>query len=185
VGRIPNKGLGVFSFGDYTISRAAFYNPAHRFILPLEVTGPTSLLLLAVWTVPDENGSYVRPLVDAWKEYALHTDGRDVVVAGDFNASVIFPGKPNYHFSVFLDLVAESGVRSLYHETTNDPHGEENAPTFFMYRKQERPFHIDYVFAGGGLRSRLQSFEVGTHAEWSLHSDHMPLTATFDARDGA
>lgn len=179
IGHMPTKGLGVFSFGDYTISRAGFYNTNHRFVLPLEVHGPLSFLLLAIWTKPDENRSYVKPLVEAWKEYAPYINGRDVLIAGDFNASVIFPGKPNYHFSVFLNLVAEIGVRSLYHETTNEPYGNEKAPTFFMYRRRDRSFHIDYMFAGAGLRSRLKSFRVGAYQDWVAHSDHMPLSAHF------
>jgi len=181
VGRISSKGLGIFSFGDYRLSLAGFYNPNHRFVVPLEVQGPMSFLLLAVWTVPDEIGSYVRPLVEAWKEYTPQIRAQNVVIAGDFNASVQFRGKPNFHFSVFLNLVAESGVCSLYHETTDEPHGQEKAPTFFLYRKRERPFHIDYMFAGAGLRSRLKSFRVGNHEDWAVHSDHMPLSAHFEA----
>ena len=108
VGNLEHKGLGVFSFGRYAISRACFYNPAHQLILPLEVSGPLPFLLLAVWTLPDAGGSYVRPLVEAWKEYSPHLQGRDLVIAGDFNASVTFRGKQGFHFSVFLELVGQS-----------------------------------------------------------------------------
>jgi exodeoxyribonuclease III len=179
IGHRENKGLGVFSFGSYSISCASFHNTSHRLILPLEVSGPLPFLLLAVWTLPDEGGSYVRPLVEAWREYLPQLKGRDVVIAGDFNASVIFPGKPNYHFSVFLEDVEQSGVRSLYHHFFNEPYGEEAFPTFFMYRHETRPFHIDYVFASDGMRLRMKSFAVGKHSEWSVHSDHMPLTTEF------
>lgn len=179
IGHLDKKGLGVFSFGSYSISRASFHNPSHLHILPLEVRGPMTFLLLAVWTLPDERGSYVRPVVEAWREYSPHLNGRDVVIAGDFNASVNFSGKLNYHFSVFLEEVGRSDVRSLYHSFFSEVQGEETSPTFFMYRDDARPFHIDYVFASVGMRSRLKSFEVGNHSQWVAHSDHMPLTAEF------
>jgi len=179
IGNIPSKGLGVFSFGEHRISRADFYNPEHRLILPLEVRGPLPFLLLAVWTLPDENGSYVRPLLDAWKEYAPHFHDRDVIVAGDFNASVSLPGKPIARFPEFIDLAAKRDVVSLYHSATGEHHGSETSPTFFMYRHAHRPFHIDFIFAGKSVLSRLRSFEVGTHQDWSAHSDHVPLTVDF------
>ncbi len=184
VGRIPSKGLGVFSFGEYSFSRAPFYNPKHMLILPIEVSGPMSFLLLAVWTLPDDENSYVRPLVEAWEEYEKHIEGRDVLMAGDFNASVIFPKKPGYHFSAFLDLVHGQGVRSLYHEHSGEDHGGEQMPTFFMHRDREKPFHIDYIFAGTAMRSRLRSFEVGNQNEWLGHSDHVPITAHFEDTRG-
>jgi len=183
VGQIPTKGLGVFSFGEYSISRCPFYNPDHRFVLPLEVSGPMSFLLLAVWTLPDAGRSYVRPLVDAWKEYEPHFSGREVLMAGDFNASVAFPGKPEHHFSAFLNLAGGREIHSLYHERSGEDHGKEIAPTFFMHRKKEKPFHIDYMFASPGMRSRLQAFEVGSHEVWRDLSDHVPITASFGVAD--
>ena len=180
IGHISSKGLGVVSFGEYKIARADFYNPDHRLILPLQVEGPLSFLLVAVWTLPDRNGSYVRPLLDAWKEYSPHFADREVVVAGDFNASVALPGKPTARFSEFIGLAAERDMTSLYHSATGEPHGAETAPTFFLYRHAHRPFHIDFIFARKRMRSRLRSFEVGTHQDWSAHSDHVPLTADFE-----
>lgn len=179
IGRIPSKGLGVFSFGDYSISRLPAHNSAHRLILPLEVSGPREFILLAVWTLPDDIGSYVRPLVEALREYAPVLDGRDVVMAGDFNAGVNFPGKPGFHFQVFLELAESCGMRSLYHETSGEPHGQESAATFFMQRNRAKPFHIDFIFAGEGMRSRFESLDIGGSEQWLAHSDHMPLTAAF------
>lgn len=109
VGGNPQKGLGVFSFGEFSISPASFHNPEHRYIFPVEVKGPVDFLLLAVWTLPID-GSYVCPLIQALSEYEPMIRGRDVIVAGDFNANTSLPATlRNYRFSDFVCRAEEMG----------------------------------------------------------------------------
>lgn len=52
IGDNPNKkGLGVVSYGEYSLSVHESYDRSLKYILPLKVTGPSSFTLLAVWTV--------------------------------------------------------------------------------------------------------------------------------------
>ena len=47
-----------------------------------------------------------------------------------------------------------------------------------MYKKDERPYHIDYTFV---LRELLESnikVTVGEYDDWIDASDHMPLVVT-------
>src|SRR5471030_1633970 len=44
-----NKGLAVFSFGEYTLRRHEPFCSDIHCILPVEVAGPQSFHLLAVW----------------------------------------------------------------------------------------------------------------------------------------
>src|SRR5690242_2076381 len=53
VGENHQKGLGVISYGEYSVKVHPAYDPELRWILPLQVSGPVPFLLLAVWTVPD------------------------------------------------------------------------------------------------------------------------------------
>jgi hypothetical protein len=45
VGENPRKGLAAVSYGDYALRRHAAYDPQLRWVLPLEVEGPTSFTL--------------------------------------------------------------------------------------------------------------------------------------------
>jgi len=71
IGDNPRKGLGVFSFGEYSLEVHSAYDPKHRWILPVRVSGPFSFTLLAVWAMPHGDArSYVQPLIDALENYA-------------------------------------------------------------------------------------------------------------------
>src|SRR4029079_10853120 len=70
VGDKPAKGLAVLSYGAYSLRVHDAYEPRHRWILPLEVDGPISFILFAVWTVPhQETGYYVSCLFEALETY--------------------------------------------------------------------------------------------------------------------
>src|SRR5581483_9402077 len=51
VGDNPNKGLGIFGFGNYSVSLDPCHDAAIRWIAPVHVEGPISFHLLAVWAI--------------------------------------------------------------------------------------------------------------------------------------
>ena len=51
IGRLPYKGLGVFSFGDWRIQRRPDFEERLEWILPLTVTGDVEFTLVAVWAM--------------------------------------------------------------------------------------------------------------------------------------
>jgi exodeoxyribonuclease III len=180
VGDDPHKGLGVISYGEYSLRVHAAYEPRHRWVLPLEVEGPIPLTLFAVWTVPHpESRLYVHCLFEALETYSELLRSPRVVWAGDFNCNPRFD-KPSHRFK-FQDLVPRLealGLVSLYHLRTGEPHGEERQPTFFLQRNPAKPHHIDFIFASESLRGSGFDLSVGENAEWSRLSDHMPLVAS-------
>ena len=179
VGADPRKGLGVYSFGAFSISPAAFYNPAHQYIFPVEVKGSEEFLLLAVWTLP-VNGSYVCPLIHALNEYESMIQGRDVIIAGDFNANTVLPATSrNYRFRDFVRRAEDMWLTSLYHEFTREAHGNESSPTFFLYHHEQKPHHIDFLFGSANFRTRLEEIKVGSFQDWHKLSDHVPISAKF------
>jgi len=59
--------------------------------------------------------------------------------------------------------------------------GQERHPTFYLYRQQEKAYHIDYCFGSADIVKRLVSVEVGSHVDWMMWSDHLPVVVTLNA----
>lgn len=177
VGDLPTKGLGVISYGDYSLRVHEAYDPRHRWILPLHVDGPRCFTLFAVWTVKhEETGYYGTPLFEALETYRDIIGLPNVVWAGDFNQSTVFdsPSDP-LHFSHWISKAEEFGFRSIYHLNASVDHGAEPEKTFFLYGHEDKPHHIDFIFAKPPLYESGYEFAVGEHRAWSGSSDHMPL----------
>jgi len=67
---------------------------------------------------------------------------------------------------------------SLHHRQVR---GQERHPTFYLYRQQEKAYHIDYCFGSADIVKRLVSVEVGSHVDWMMWSDHLPVVVTLNA----
>ncbi len=72
------------------------------------------------------------------------------------------------------------GIESIYHKVTGEIQGKESCPTFYLHRRLERPYHIDYIFAAHEYSTRIKKLEVGPFAQWIKNSDHMPLMVEFE-----
>lgn len=181
IGDNSRKGLGVFSYGEYQLALHPNYASQHRWIVPLVVSGPVSFVLFAVWTKPVKTtGSYVQPLFEAFQHYKELINARNVIWAGDFNASYVFDKDyRQYKFRDFVSLLARHDLHSLYHHQRKCSHGEEPDKTFFLYHDPNRGFHIDYVFTRNELFPRGFNVTVGSHADWRQRSDHVPLVCEF------
>ena len=72
---------------------------------------------------------------------------------------------------------------SAYHAHRDEAQGAEATPTFYMNRRAEKPFHLDYVFLPNAWRERVRAVEVGSPADWLGMSDHMPILVDVAAGD--
>lgn len=180
IGSNPNKGLGVISYGDYSMTVDPVYDSSIEWIVPLRVAGPRSFTLIAVWTVPDkETRYYITQLLKARERYDALLRSGPVVVAGDFNQNFRLD-RPNA--PTFKSLVEEFeglGVKSTYHTQRQCDHGQEPEHTFFMHHHPDKPQHLDYIFASGELVREGLEVTVGRHEEWLRLSDHMPVGCRF------
>ena len=79
-----------------------------------------------------------------------------------------------YHSDVVREL-EEIGIYSLYHHVYKQEQGSESKPTFYLQRKIDKPYHIDYAFISKELTSSA-TLSVGEKEIWLEHSDHMPLS---------
>ena len=184
IGSNHHKGLAVLAFNDYEISLREAYDPALRFIAPVQVVGPTSFELLGVWA--QNNNDNIRrkdqpgPLRNALDLYENMLVSNSAVVAGDFNNNIFWdrPGWPMNHADA-VDVMKNLDLVSAYHEIHQEAQGAESIPThYWRDRKVDGPtYHIDYIFLSRILADSITNFDVGDFETWcgSGLSDHVPL----------
>ena len=76
-------------------------------------------------------------------------------------------------------VLYEHGLYSAYHRVSGDNFGEETTATFYMYKREDRPYHIDYVFMPEQLLNAGCEVTVGSYEAWIDASDHMPLMVDY------
>jgi exonuclease III len=179
------KGLGIFSFTEYTFHLNKRYDSSIRHCIPVHVKGNIDFNLIAVWAMDHKHRklSYIAQVYLAIQKYKNFIKGANTVITGDFNFNKIWDGTPR--IANFSKVVAELGKKdlaSVYHEHFNELHGEESRHTLFMYRKKNKGYHIDYCFAPKLWIQHLRSFQLGDFDYWCKFSDHCPLIIDFDEK---
>ena len=177
VGASKNKGLGVFSRSGMKLEALDWDDDGLQLFLPCKVGSATKLV--GVWTkkAGSPNFGYIGQL---WKYLQKHKEAiglHPTIICGDFNSNKIWDEWDRWwnHSDVVREL-EELQIHSLYHLATGEDQGNENTPTLFMYRKTERPYHIDYAFASKVIfESQKDTLVVGRPDIWLEHSDHMPI----------
>jgi exodeoxyribonuclease III len=176
-GSNPHKGLGVICRQEWPIR--ALPQPEQKWIAPIVVDAPTPFTLLAVWAcVAGEKRSdrYIGQVYQALVAHPEWFSGSPVVIAGDFNSNKIWDAKREVgNHSAVVKLLDERGLVSTYHEHFCEPQGEESHRTLYMFRREDKPYHIDYIFIPREWAPRLQTVEVGRYEQWSKLSDHCPV----------
>jgi hypothetical protein len=76
----------------------------------------------------------------------------------------------------------ELGIVSLYHAQTGEEQGKEKQATFYMYRKPEKPYHIDCAFISKEMLPG-SIMKIGSPSDWMEFSDHMPLAVDLMANN--
>ena len=184
-GNNKNKGLGVFSYSHFKFKLLDCHNPSFKNIVPLSVSAPgcSNFTLFAVWANnPDDiEGHYITQVWKAIQYYdELLTNSRTILI-GDFNSNTIWdkPRREGNHTTVVNKLESKQ-IFSTYHKYYSLEQGKEEHPTLFMYRHEDKPYHIDYCFASVDFIEKLSCVQVGTYNDWTKFSDHKPLIVEFD-----
>ncbi|WP_439861371.1 endonuclease/exonuclease/phosphatase family protein [Pseudomonas sp. MBLB4136] len=169
-----NKGLGVFAKPDVRLEPLNLDSGRLQLFLPLMVDDIT---LLAVWT--KEAGSptfkYIGQLYKWLQSHKAHLATPKAVVIGDLNSNACWDVWDRWwnHSDVVKELES-LGLHSLYHSQAGESQGAETQPTFFLHRKLEKPYHIDYAFLSEMLKIGAR-ISIGAAEHWLEHSDHLPL----------
>lgn len=185
VGNNKNRGLSVFAKPGIAVAALDLDPDTLESFIPC--TLDERLFLLAVWT-RQANSPTFGYIGQMWKYLQKHKvaiTGKEAVVIGDFNSNACWDVWDRWwnHSDVVRDL-EELGSYSLYHSVKDEAQGSELEPTFFMHRKLERPYHIDYAFVPKRWLPS-STLEVGNPGIWLEHSDHMPLLVQLTAYDRA
>ena len=136
---------------------------------------------MAIWTHRNNspNFGYIGQL---WKYLQVNINKLDkAILVGDFNSNAIWDDWDRWwnHTDVFRQL-EEKGIRSLYHKYFGEQQGKETQPTFFLQRKLEKSYHIDYCLASQEFIKKFKKVSVGKFEDWKHLSDHVPLTVEFN-----
>jgi exonuclease III len=176
IGNSKHRGLGVFCKKEISLSQLDWESDGLKYLLPCQINN--NLTLLSVWTQNQEEYSYIGQL---WKYLHKHKGKFSVsqnIICGDFNSNTCWDDqhRGSSHSDVVKEL-GQIGIESLYHKQTGEQQGKELQKTFYLYRKTDRDYHIDYVFLSSDLIP-LSAMSIGKSDEWLEFSDHMPVVFT-------
>ena len=184
VGFNPDKGLGILTFDDLTLSRDATYSDAYSLYLPVAVRGRCCFPLLGVWVADRRRippGATNEPAA-AISYYAPFLAAAPSVVAGDFNRlpqqmSARAKGGPG---TSVMALLGQAGLANADYVMSDATGQEALRRTHYHQRHFARGFVVDYLFIPAPFGTRLSAFEVGAPHDWLGLSDHVPLVAEID-----
>ena len=183
-GTNSNKGLGIFSYSHYRFKLIKTHNPDFKLIIPVAVSGGDfNFTLFAIWAnnPSDPDGQYVEQVWKAIHHYDKKLKNSKTILIGDFNSNTIWDRKYRAaNHSNVVKLLAEKGIFSCYHLYHNQIQGKEEHPTFYLYKHNDKPYHLDYCFVSRDLAEKIQSVEIGDYEFWKPHSDHVPVMVTFN-----
>ena len=196
VGTNKNKGIGVFPKTGNTVKKlkwsstfkieglqttrpsTAWSTEDLQLFLPFTLNDQYSVL--ACWTKGSDSQIFGY-MGQFWKYLQIHRkdlNHKNTIIIGDFNSNADWDKQDRWwsHTDTVNELSAIN-IESLYHYQTGEQQGKETQPTFFLHRKEEKSYHIDYVFMSSDLLSSCK-LELGNVNDWLTFSDHMPISAT-------
>lgn len=182
VGKDQKKGLCVI---DFTCSSEIdqIYKENLAFFLPINLK-PGRQKLLATWAFNHRaasryGGEYVGEPLYAFSHYQNWLNDGDLIVAGDFNNSVVWD-KPNggNNFCDIERALSDTGLVSAYHEYFSMKFGQEDHATLYHTKSRDKPYHIDYVFLN--RTKSLNDVSIGDYDTWIRLSDHMPVFVEYE-----
>jgi exonuclease III len=169
-----NKGIGIFARRGQSIEPLQWDDGGFELFLPVRIG---NVDVVGVWTQSAKPSKFGY-IGQFWHYFQMHKHLVDpqTIFAGDFNSNAIWDkprGKWN-HLDCVRDL-AELGFHSLYHHFTGEDQGVERQPTYFQYRHEDKPFHIDFIFAHEALIGSEPKVQIGAVKDWLALSDHLPV----------
>lgn len=192
VGESKSRGIGVFAKNGNSITQIkwngifeisclksssaslTWETKSLRLFLPFSINN--SVQALGVWTKGSESEAFGY-MGQFWKYLQIHRNDlskENQIILGDFNSNKVWDKADRWwsHTDVVNEL-EDIGIKSLYHHKFKENQGSESNPTFFLHRKETKPYHIDYAFVSEKyLDSNIM---IGERSKWLELSDHLPI----------
>ena len=170
-----NKGLALFSkykIENHTIKIDSKWHLSFKI---------KDTHFIGIWAMDDKINPENRYIAQVWNTVNHYKSilNEKIIIFGDFNWNIIWDEKPSYplkeDFQHLIDLFEEYDIVSSYHLKNQEEYGSETNPTLFMYRKENKPYHVDYIFVKNELLKNTWKLKIGNYKDWREYSDHMPL----------
>ncbi|MBX3491375.1 MAG: endonuclease/exonuclease/phosphatase family protein [Parvibaculum sp.] len=175
-GNNKHKGLGIFARPEIRMERLDWDSNSLELFLPCRINDDFNLL--GVWTkqANSPNFAYIGQFWKYLQAYKEKLSAGKAIVCGDFNSNKRWDEWDRWwnHTDVVREL-EEINITSVYHHIMKEEQGQESCLTFYMRRKPDSPYHIDYFFVSRSLLGKVTQLEIGKHEDWLKHSDHVPL----------
>jgi len=175
LGENKNKGLGIFVPLNHTIEPLSWEMENCRYFLPVTINQKN--IVIGVWAMggKSKSVSYAGQVSRFLYEYSDKINPEHTMIIGDFNSNSIWDKRhKNANHTNNDARLNQVGLRSLYHSKKNELQGSETEPTFFMYRKPDKPYHIDFAYLPEKYLEGA-SIDIGSNENWLKYSDHMPI----------
>jgi exonuclease III len=177
IGNNKNKGLGVFIKNGINYNKIEFGNKFNglslKWFIPFEVNNQQ---IIAVWSHHGDSDEY-RYIGQLWCYLQVNKQlFNKPIILGDFNSNAIWDYKRSEctHTNCVKQL-KDIGIQSVYHTLENVDHGKELLPTFYLQKKLNKKYHIDYIFSPKELLEKTKQFSIANFENWKEISDHVPV----------
>ena len=172
-----HRGLGIFARPDIKLTPLDWSNRYEdhnvKYFLPCTVND--QFQLLGVWTHRNNSPNFGY-MGQFWKYLQVNLDRfDDIIIGGDFNSNAIWDQWDRWwNHSDVVKILGGKGIQSTYHSILKENQGEESIPTFYLQKKENKPYHIDYFFTSPKFHHPT-SFHIERREDWIDISDHVPL----------
>ena len=178
-GNSKHKGLGIFAKQNVKIENLNWESNSYKYFLPCRVNNDFNLLATWCHGANSPTFGYIGQL---WKYLQINKSRLEkCFVVGDFNSNVIWDKWDRWwnHSDVVREL-AELNIESFYHIFYNEDQGKESKPTFYLQKRINKPYHIDYIFGSMEYAKSIKSLVIGEAKYWLELSDHMPIVVDIE-----
>ena len=184
IGDNRTQGLGIYFKNDVTIEECNWYDPDFKLVKPYKITADGfEFVIIPMWANNPQSPTF-RWIGQVWKfldQFKDHLNGINCILLGDTNSNVRWDVVDRWwNHSDVVQILKEYDIESLYHFERGIEQGKEQENTFYLHKKQEKGYHIDYVYGSPIFRNALTDFQIGAYEDWIQYSDHCPVICDFD-----
>ena len=148
------KGLGILWKSDLEAVVPQWFNPSHKYFLPLIIEGK---LIMAAWptrTTSNALKNYPQIAMEALQYYASYLKEYPTIISGDMNCYKGQAGETKqFNIEAIFDFLEGIGYFSAYHHQTCEAIGKESVATYYHRFNEKTPFFLDYTFSNIPIKS--------------------------------